>query len=170
MFNKGLPQSWPYQGNALAPSVARFLITFNGSKLCCLFPERLPVYMYSLRRGVGVKPLGPANTRVGRGCRVSVRWFVRMPKRLQGTCRPPGETRPRGKPPFEYARLSRFFKASSVRRQHRCMLSFRREPLDNRAIIRAEHSRTISGSGRRGNKGRRSRRCPSNDTNMVPEF
>ena len=32
-------------------------ITFNGSSLRGLFPERLPIfYMYSLRRGVGVKP------------------------------------------------------------------------------------------------------------------
>jgi hypothetical protein len=32
-------------------------VTFNGSELRCLFPERLPVfYMYSLRRGVSVKP------------------------------------------------------------------------------------------------------------------
>jgi L-tyrosine isonitrile synthase len=32
-------------------------ITFNGSEFRCLFPERLPIfYMYSLRRGVSVKP------------------------------------------------------------------------------------------------------------------
>ncbi len=32
-------------------------ITFNGSNLRPLFPERLPIfYMYSLRRGVGIKP------------------------------------------------------------------------------------------------------------------
>jgi len=32
-------------------------VTFNGSKLRGLFPERLPIfYMYSLRRGVAVKP------------------------------------------------------------------------------------------------------------------
>ena len=32
-------------------------ITFNGSKLRCLFPKRLPIfYMYSLRRGVSIKP------------------------------------------------------------------------------------------------------------------
>jgi hypothetical protein len=32
-------------------------ITFNGSEFRCLFPERMPIfYMYSLRRGVGVKP------------------------------------------------------------------------------------------------------------------
>jgi hypothetical protein len=32
-------------------------VTFNGSKLRDLFPERLPIfYMYSLRRGVGIKP------------------------------------------------------------------------------------------------------------------
>jgi L-tyrosine isonitrile synthase len=32
-------------------------ITFNGSEFRRLFPERLPIfYMYSLRRGVGVKP------------------------------------------------------------------------------------------------------------------
>jgi hypothetical protein len=32
-------------------------ITFNGSELRRLFPQRLPIfYMYSLRRGVGVKP------------------------------------------------------------------------------------------------------------------
>ncbi|EJW12441.1 hypothetical protein A33M_2012 [Rhodovulum sp. PH10] len=32
-------------------------VTFNGSKVRSLFPTRLPVfYMYSLRRGVGVKP------------------------------------------------------------------------------------------------------------------
>jgi hypothetical protein len=32
-------------------------VTFNGSELRCLFPERLPIfYMYSLRRGVSVKP------------------------------------------------------------------------------------------------------------------
>jgi hypothetical protein len=32
-------------------------VTFNGSKLRRLFPERLPIfYMYSLRRGFGVKP------------------------------------------------------------------------------------------------------------------
>jgi hypothetical protein len=32
-------------------------VTFNGSDLRCLFPDRLPVfYMYSLRRGVSVKP------------------------------------------------------------------------------------------------------------------
>jgi len=32
-------------------------VTFNGSDFRCLFPERLPIfYMYSLRRGVSVKP------------------------------------------------------------------------------------------------------------------
>ena len=32
-------------------------ITFNGSEFRCLFPDRLPIfYMYSLRRGVSVKP------------------------------------------------------------------------------------------------------------------
>jgi len=32
-------------------------ITFNGGKLRCLFPKRLPIfYMYSLRRGVSIKP------------------------------------------------------------------------------------------------------------------
>lgn len=32
-------------------------VTFNGSKLRCLFPASMPVfYMYSLRRGVSVKP------------------------------------------------------------------------------------------------------------------
>jgi L-tyrosine isonitrile synthase len=32
-------------------------ITFNGSELRSLFPEHLPIfYMYSLRRGIGVKP------------------------------------------------------------------------------------------------------------------
>lgn len=32
-------------------------VTFNGSKLRCLFPAHMPVfYMYSLRRGVSVKP------------------------------------------------------------------------------------------------------------------
>jgi L-tyrosine isonitrile synthase len=32
-------------------------ITFNGSKMRCLFPKQLPIfYMYSLRRGVSVKP------------------------------------------------------------------------------------------------------------------
>src|SRR5262245_1640484 len=32
-------------------------VTFNGSEFRCLFPERLPIfYMYSLRRGVSVKP------------------------------------------------------------------------------------------------------------------
>jgi len=32
-------------------------LTFNGSRLRALFPERLPIfYMYSLRRGVAVKP------------------------------------------------------------------------------------------------------------------
>jgi hypothetical protein len=32
-------------------------ITFNGGKLRCLFPTRLPIfYMYSLRRGVSIKP------------------------------------------------------------------------------------------------------------------
>ncbi len=32
-------------------------VTFNGSKFRCLFPDRLPIfYMYSLRRGVAVKP------------------------------------------------------------------------------------------------------------------
>jgi hypothetical protein len=32
-------------------------ITFNNSEFRCLFPDRLPIfYMYSLRRGVGVKP------------------------------------------------------------------------------------------------------------------
>jgi L-tyrosine isonitrile synthase len=32
-------------------------ITFNGSRLRILFPKRLPIfYMYSLRRGVSVKP------------------------------------------------------------------------------------------------------------------
>jgi hypothetical protein len=32
-------------------------VTFNGSKLRSLFPDRLPVfYMYSLRRGVSIKP------------------------------------------------------------------------------------------------------------------
>lgn len=32
-------------------------VTFNGSKLRCLFPARMPVfYMYSLRRGFSVKP------------------------------------------------------------------------------------------------------------------
>jgi hypothetical protein len=32
-------------------------ITFNGSELRSLFPQRLPIfYMYSLRRGVGIKP------------------------------------------------------------------------------------------------------------------
>ncbi len=42
-------------------------ITFNGSQLRCLFPDRLPIfYMYSLRRGVSVKPwflpaAGPEN-------------------------------------------------------------------------------------------------------------
>jgi len=32
-------------------------VTFNGSEFRCLFPDRLPIfYMYSLRRGVSVKP------------------------------------------------------------------------------------------------------------------
>jgi L-tyrosine isonitrile synthase len=32
-------------------------ITFNGRQLRCLFPKRLPIfYMYSLRRGVSIKP------------------------------------------------------------------------------------------------------------------
>jgi hypothetical protein len=32
-------------------------VTFNGSEFRCLFPERLPIfYMYSLRRGVSIKP------------------------------------------------------------------------------------------------------------------
>jgi len=32
-------------------------VTFNGSEYRCLFPERMPIfYMYSLRRGFGVKP------------------------------------------------------------------------------------------------------------------
>lgn len=32
-------------------------VTFNGSKLRCLFPARMPIfYMYSLRRGFAVKP------------------------------------------------------------------------------------------------------------------
>jgi hypothetical protein len=32
-------------------------ITFNGSRLRALFPKHLPIfYMYSLRRGVSVKP------------------------------------------------------------------------------------------------------------------
>jgi L-tyrosine isonitrile synthase len=32
-------------------------VTFNGSEFRSLFPERLPVfYMYSLRRGVSIKP------------------------------------------------------------------------------------------------------------------
>jgi L-tyrosine isonitrile synthase len=32
-------------------------ITFNGSKMRCLFPKQLPIfYMYSLRRGVSIKP------------------------------------------------------------------------------------------------------------------
>jgi hypothetical protein len=32
-------------------------VTFNGSDLRCLFPDRLPIfYMYSLRRGFSVKP------------------------------------------------------------------------------------------------------------------
>jgi L-tyrosine isonitrile synthase len=32
-------------------------VTFNGSEFRSLFPERMPIfYMYSLRRGVGVKP------------------------------------------------------------------------------------------------------------------
>lgn len=32
-------------------------VTFNGSKLRCLFPARMPIfYMYSLRRGFSVKP------------------------------------------------------------------------------------------------------------------
>jgi L-tyrosine isonitrile synthase len=32
-------------------------ITFNGSEYRCLFPERMPIfYMYSLRRGMSVKP------------------------------------------------------------------------------------------------------------------
>jgi hypothetical protein len=32
-------------------------VTFNGSDLRCLFPTKLPIfYMYSLRRGVSVKP------------------------------------------------------------------------------------------------------------------
>jgi hypothetical protein len=32
-------------------------VTFNGSELRCLFPKQLPIfYMYSLRRGFGVKP------------------------------------------------------------------------------------------------------------------
>jgi len=32
-------------------------VTFNGSEFRCLFPEQLPIfYMYSLRRGVSVKP------------------------------------------------------------------------------------------------------------------
>jgi L-tyrosine isonitrile synthase len=32
-------------------------ITFNGGKMRCLFPKQLPIfYMYSLRRGVSVKP------------------------------------------------------------------------------------------------------------------
>jgi L-tyrosine isonitrile synthase len=32
-------------------------ITFNGSKMRCLFPKLLPIfYMYSLRRGVSIKP------------------------------------------------------------------------------------------------------------------
>jgi hypothetical protein len=32
-------------------------VTFNGSEFRRLFPERLPIfYMYSLRRGISVKP------------------------------------------------------------------------------------------------------------------
>jgi hypothetical protein len=32
-------------------------VTFNGSEYRCLFPERMPIfYMYSLRRGMAVKP------------------------------------------------------------------------------------------------------------------
>ena len=32
-------------------------ITFNGSEFRCLFPDRMPIfYMYSLKRGVAVKP------------------------------------------------------------------------------------------------------------------
>ncbi len=32
-------------------------VTFNGSEYRCLFPERMPIfYMYSLRRGMSVKP------------------------------------------------------------------------------------------------------------------
>jgi hypothetical protein len=32
-------------------------VTFNGSEYRCLFPEHMPIfYMYSLRRGMGVKP------------------------------------------------------------------------------------------------------------------
>jgi hypothetical protein len=32
-------------------------VTFNGSKMRCLFPKQLPIfYMYSLRRGMSVKP------------------------------------------------------------------------------------------------------------------
>jgi hypothetical protein len=39
-------------------------LTFNGSELRGLFPEQLPIfYMYSLRRGIGVKPwFLPADT------------------------------------------------------------------------------------------------------------
>jgi L-tyrosine isonitrile synthase len=32
-------------------------VTFNGSEMRCLFPRQLPIfYMYSLRRGMSVKP------------------------------------------------------------------------------------------------------------------
>ena len=32
-------------------------VTFNGSEYRSLFPDRMPIfYMYSLRRGTGVKP------------------------------------------------------------------------------------------------------------------
>jgi hypothetical protein len=41
-------------GNTFPHSI---FITFNGGKLRCLFPTRLPIfYMYSLRRGVSIKP------------------------------------------------------------------------------------------------------------------
>jgi hypothetical protein len=38
-------------------------ITFNGSKFRCLFPDKLPIfYMYSMKRGVSIKPWFMPNT------------------------------------------------------------------------------------------------------------
>jgi L-tyrosine isonitrile synthase len=52
-----------YQMNMIEKRAVEFayphsiFVTFNGSDLRCLFPDRLPVfYMYSLRRGFSVKP------------------------------------------------------------------------------------------------------------------
>ena len=52
-----------YQSNMVEKRAVEFafprsiFVTFNGSKLLCLFPSRLPIfYMYSLRRGFSIKP------------------------------------------------------------------------------------------------------------------